>query len=320
MLLLVLATLADCGDRDGSVEAALALAEAVYPGELELPDTRLQKDHYQVVLARKGDPVTRIAFDVDRDPAQCRPGTRCEERLRQAYAVGMAAGTRLKALDRAFRGCGVVALAVEGEPPANDRLVGELAMAVADQQPALDRLAGCVCAFAQEMPSGATMPDYLRFRILEEPESGASAMPDILTFEDRLEEGRRDEISYLLAADLSADTIPARSPRLAPRLPDAVMEQFAKVAQDHLDGQGGGGQLGPLPLAHGTKLDPQRLDVLRTYLPGCTRWESGIGPCRPDLAVRMTYDLARGAAIELAVLRDIRAPDGRLRLPELPGR
>ena len=146
-LFLFLALLAGCADRGGSIEAAEALAEANYPGQLELHATALQKDHYDVIFAVKGDPITRIRFGMDRDPANCRQASPCEARLRKAYAEGIAAGRWLKAANRAFRRCGVPLLAVEGAGPATHMLVVELDLGEADQQPALDRLQSCVEAF-----------------------------------------------------------------------------------------------------------------------------------------------------------------------------
>lgn len=106
------ALLSACADRRAAIEAATALVEAAYPGQLELVDTHLQKDHYDVVFAMRDDPFTRIRFGVDRDASRCRPASPCEDRLHRAYAAGVSAGAKLRALNAAFRRCGVVPLAV----------------------------------------------------------------------------------------------------------------------------------------------------------------------------------------------------------------
>jgi len=160
--------LAGCGDRQGSIDAAMTLAEINYPGQLELYDTHLQKDHYDVVLAIKGDPVTRIRFGVDRDPAQCRSGAHCEERLRSAYETGVASGAKLKALDQALRECGVTALGIDDThiTPAF-RTIVELDLDPADQQPALDRLTPCIATFRQALPPDASPAQLsLKLRVL----------------------------------------------------------------------------------------------------------------------------------------------------------
>lgn len=77
-------------------QAAAALAEAVYPGRLEVigASTRVGFDYGQrVVLGVRGDPVTRIRLSVDKDPSRCRVGTPCETRLDAVRAeVGVCSG------------------------------------------------------------------------------------------------------------------------------------------------------------------------------------------------------------------------------------
>lgn len=107
------ACLSACADRQAAIDAATALVEAAYPGQLELVGTHLQKDHYDVVFAIRGDPFIRIRFGVDRDASRCRPASPCEDRLHRAYANGTAAGAKLRALNAAFPRCGVVPLAVQ---------------------------------------------------------------------------------------------------------------------------------------------------------------------------------------------------------------
>ncbi|NIJ15387.1 hypothetical protein FHS54_000336 [Sphingobium vermicomposti] len=45
------AVLAGCADRQASIDAATKLAEATYPGQLEVADAQLQKTHYDVIFA-----------------------------------------------------------------------------------------------------------------------------------------------------------------------------------------------------------------------------------------------------------------------------
>lgn len=69
-----------------------------------------------------------------------------------------------------------------------------------------------------------------------------------------------------------------------------------------------------------TRLDPQRLDVIRTYILACSKHEPGKGRCRPDMAVVMRYDLQSGDVSEVKVLRNIKDARGMIRLPRLAGR
>lgn len=89
-------------------QAAAALAEAVYPGRLEVigASTRVGFDYGQrVVLGVRGDPVTRIRLSVDKDPSRCRVGKPCETRLREAYALAISQTARRRDYSRASR-CG----------------------------------------------------------------------------------------------------------------------------------------------------------------------------------------------------------------------
>ncbi|SHM02330.1 hypothetical protein SAMN05444389_1037 [Paracoccus solventivorans] len=147
------ALLSACADRQAAVEAATALVETTYPGQLELVGAHLQKDHYDVVFAIRGDPFTRIRFGVDRDASRCRPASPCEDRLHRAYAAGVSAGVKLRALNAAFPRCGIVPLAVQdAQAGTGFTTVVELDLAVQDQQPALDRLTPCIAAFRSALP------------------------------------------------------------------------------------------------------------------------------------------------------------------------
>ncbi|MGE4323173.1 MAG: hypothetical protein AB7E60_09115 [Sphingobium sp.] len=149
-------TLGGCGDREGAERAALALSEAIYPGEFAFHDSYLQKGHYDVALAKKDDPLTRLRFAIDADPARCGVGTACEQRLRRAHADAVATGIKLGALNAGFGACGVPMLGIhDGRITAAFRTIVELDLDTADQQPALDRLTPCVAAFRRALPAGA---------------------------------------------------------------------------------------------------------------------------------------------------------------------
>lgn len=320
------ACLSACADRQEAIDAATALVEATYPGQLKLVGTHMQKDHYDVIFAIKGDPFSRIRFGVDRDAARCRPSSPCEDRLHRAYAAGVAAGAKLKALNAAFPGCEVVPLAVE------DRDFGigftaiiELDLAARDQQPALDRLTPCIAAFRSALPPEATPEQQsLQLRILLPERDGAARAPApaLVTFDTTLAKARRDEISFLTGIGPDNDRILALKLRVHPAFLSRKItrDRLVDAAETALAGDPGGGQVATLAFPTGTRLDAQRLDVIRTYILACSTVRKGQGPCRTDMAVRLRLDLATDEVIPEAILRDIRDAHGNLRLPPLPGR
>lgn len=318
------ALFSSCGDRQGAIDAATAPVEATYPGQLELVGTHLQKDHYDVVFAIRGDPFTRIRFGVDRDAARCRPSSPCEDRLHRAYAIGVAAGAKLRALNAAFPHCGIVPLAVEdSDPGLGFTMVIELDLAVQDQQPALDRLTPCIAAFRSALPSNATPEQQsLKLRILLPEPGGAARAPALLTFDTTLAEASGDEISFLTGIGPEADHIPAENLRVHPAFlsSKAMRDRLVDATKTALAGDPGGGHVATLAFPTGTRLDPRRLDVIRSYILACSTVRKGQGPCRTDIAVRLRHDLATGEVISEAILRDIRDAQGNLRLPPLPGR
>lgn len=68
------------------------------------------------------------------------------------------------------------------------------------------------------------------------------------------------------------------------------------------------------------KLDPQRLDVVRTCVLACSVDRPGAGPCRTEIAVRVRYDLAKNEASDMAVIRNVRDNRESSTLAQLPGR
>lgn len=316
--------LSACADRQGSVEAAMALADAAYPGQLELFDTHMQKDRYDVTLAVKGDPYTRIRFSIDADPSRCHIGAACEERLHRAYAAGMAAGAKLKALNTAFQACGVTALGMhDNHVTPSFRTIIELDLDAQDQQPALDRLSPCVAAFRQALPADATADQRsLAFRILLPGSKGAAKPVFPFLFEKRLDSSRIDEVSYQIA--IGPDEQAFRSEKLAISHSylsrKELRDRLAEAARQALTNDARGGYVPKLTFLTGTRLDSDRLDVIRTYILACSEQVPGQGPCKTDIAVWLRYDLTRDEITEQAVLRDIRDRSGRTQLPRLPGR
>jgi len=320
----LMALLSACADRQGAIDAATALVEATYPGRLELVGTQLRKDHYDVIFAIRGDPFTRIRFGVDRDPARCRPGSDCEERLHRAYVAGVAAGAKLRAVNTALSQCGVVPLAIEGNDVTTDfTTVIELDLAVQDQQPALDRLTPCITAFRSALPPDATPEQRsLKLRILLPQSREPASVPARLLFETTLAGSRSDEISFLTGIGPDANRFLAENLRDNPEFLSGkeMRDRHGDAAERALSDDPTGGHVPKLAFLTGARLDPQRLDVIRSYILACSTVQKGQGPCRTDIAVRLRYDLGTGEVIPEAVIRDIRDAQGNLRLPPLPGR
>ncbi|MFV0625422.1 hypothetical protein ACBY01_15615 [Sphingomonas sp. ac-8] len=309
-------------DQEGSERAALALAEAIYPGQFELHGSELEKTRYDVALVKKGDPLTRLRFMVDADPAECRVGTDCERRLRSAHAEAVAVGMKLNAINGGFGKCGLPVLGIDDEPVISAlRAIVELDLDPADQQPALDRLTPCVAAFRQALPAGADEAMARLFLRILRPARGGATAPAPLTLDSRLPDQRAKEPSYQITIGARQDRAHAADLRFyrQPVTGSDLDKKLANVATRALAEDPQGGHVPDHALIWRLKLDSQRLDVIRTYVLACSQQPRGKIPCPTDLAVRMRYDLASGEASELAVIRDIRA-DGSLDLPTLPGR
>lgn len=312
--------LSGCAGRDAATDATMTLAEANYPGQLEFFDSQRQKDNYRVILAVKGDPVTRIAFVVDPDPAKCVPGSRCEERFRKAHDEGLAIGAKVKALETALGRCGVKARGLESSDIVADfRTVIELDLPISDQQSALDQLTPCIAAFRAGLPTSAPSAiRALQFRIVT-PDMPGEAVP--LRFEAPLPAVSDALPSYLLGIAPEEAIASATKFRVAPDYlrRSGINDRLADIARKSL-ADSGGGTVNEQTAPHGTKLDPNRRDVIRTYILACGSGSTGGGRCRADMAVAINYDLLRGTASEVAVVRDIRGPRGSVDLPDLPGR
>lgn len=207
--------LSGCAGRDAATDAAMTLAEANYPGQLELVDSQRQKDNYRVILAPKGDAVTRISFVVDPDPAKCVPGSRCEVRFRKAHDEGLAIGAKVKALEAALERCGVITRGLESNDIVADfRTVIELDLPISGQQSALDRLTPCIPAFRSALPQNVSPAlRAVQFRIVT-PEVPGEPAP--LRFETPSREVSAEYPSYLLGVDAGVGTADTTKLRIAP--------------------------------------------------------------------------------------------------------
>ena len=316
-----LVALPACASPKSAADAALALAEAHHPGKFSVAATRMEKNRYRVVLAAKDDPFTRVALFMDPDPADCRLGSPCDARFQRAYAEGVAAGAKLKALDTALAGCGVTALGLDGaDVSTNFRTIIELDMATSDQRPAFSRLTPCVAAFRRALPAGAP-PEVraLQFRI-QRP-GGAPARRVPLRFEEGVPALPKAP-TYLTGLTDKETALAPEKLRLAPDYlrTRKLHEKFAATAQAALAADPAGGGVSRMTFATGVRLDPARLDVIRAYVPACSVPEPNGRPCRTDMAVSLRYDLTTGQTSEVAIARNIRDDRGALALPPFPGR
>lgn len=310
--LLASMALASCADRKGSIEAATRLAEKVYPGQLEVIGTQLQKTHYDVIFAVKGDPFTRIRLSMDSDPLACRFGTECEKRLRRAYVEGRHRGKQLKAMNQAFRKCGVPLLATR---PMNDNsaYVVELDLGVTDQRPALDRLAACTRTFAEIYGE----PIRHNFLIVRLRAGKPAQAPDPVTSETRLPHERRHEPAYWIHVDPAHADLPQDALRIDRSViaDGPVHDKLVAAAQALLKKSKPGAVMRWPYTIWKPELDPQRIDIVRAYMMACS--EDREGRCREDLAIRVTYDLSADTLGEITL---IEAPEGASGLPDLPRR
>lgn len=289
-------------------QAAAALAEAVYPGRLEVirATTRVGFDYGQdVVLGVRGDPVTRIRLSVDKDPSQCRVRTPCETRLREAYAFAIPQAEEVRALERAFRSCGVALLAVSdvryGITP--DRPASVSASLVVETpldqgaEPATARLTTCMDRYAAERPQTpwATRDVTLGLRVLPQGRRPAAA-PAPLTFEAEIPRSRWDQPAYALTLSRRDTTTTPTAWRLHayPTYDARLKDDIERQARRWLRSQGAAARLQPGEPVRPVALASGRLDAVRAEVGVCSG--RGSGPCRPDQRVRLTYDLSTGQA------------------------
>lgn len=301
-------------DRQQTLDAALALAEANYPDQLELHVNQPEETH-DVILTIKDDPITRIRFSVDSNPADCKAGSACEERLHKAYAQGVAAGVKLKAVNTAMNSCGVRPVAVEGAANTTQfRLVVERDLHAADAQQQLDELTACLSDFRNALPEDATQQQRsIALRIVK-PQGGEAASGP-LTFEHQWSEEQQNQVSYLLGAGPEETQLSTAQLRLDPTYLASreQRERFSKVARKALKDSDAQAHVPPLSRPWQSQLDPQQPNMLHTHILACS--EQQAEDCRPDTAVRLQYDLSKGAVVEQTVLRDVVNEAGWVNLP-----
>jgi hypothetical protein len=294
--------LVGCADREEVAKSAMRVAEANYPGQLEILDVRLTDQfRHRVTFGIKGDPITRFSLSLGSDPAECLAGSECEARLRKAYTQGVLASSRLKTLNRAFRTCGVPLLAPDG---MSEAFYLELYMERSNPQPALDRLQSCTARYWQE--SRDKRP--LHFRILRPRKEGPAARPQLVTFESKLPAARYAEPSYLITARAGEDRIPQAALRFDPRYlrTPPVRDKLKAVILEHLGQQRSGATLPDYMTFEGTRLDAQRIDLVHTLVPACSQPPAQrASRCIQDVAAHLTYDLGTG---EMSVIKVVARP------------
>jgi hypothetical protein len=122
LLLLPLFLLAGCSKRNETEEAAQALADRLFPGELEVLESHTRfpaNDGYVVIFRARPDhadsrvPLSylRVALEIA-DPAQCNPGSRCESALRTNYESAKMEAAETEAVDTAFTAGGTTPLVI----------------------------------------------------------------------------------------------------------------------------------------------------------------------------------------------------------------
>lgn len=296
MLTAIACLLTGCAGNETARKVATEIGEATFPGQLEVHDVRLMDQlRYDVIFAIRGDPITRIQLSLGSDPAACLPGTECQARLRKSFRNAVIASSRLKALNRAFRGCGVPLLAFADTA---DAFVVELALDVPDQQRPLDRLHACARRYWQE--DGDARP--LKFRILRPRVQGAAVMPALVTFETKLPDPRLQEPTYLVTVSATDDRVSRDALRFDPQYlrNPSVREEIRTAILPYLETHHPGADLPVYMDYRNTTLDPRDADLVRTSVPACSKPAlTSKGHCTQDLRVRLAYHLQTRAVNEL---------------------
>lgn len=322
--LIALALLAGCGQgREEAGEAAMALAEAIYPGKLELHGVYLKKGYYETVLAVPADPVTRVRLDMDRNPANCLPGTQCETRLRKAYATGIALGQEIKALDATFRDCGVPVLSVT----QHGSLVPTVTQQVTNQNQndVLNRIAACATGLRDTNQGEHWWRDrrHMRILIASDTRQRTVGRPDPLSFEATMPGHLRDQPAYSAQITFEDDKTMTRL-QFAPfyDLKKKITETIEKAATGFLRSQPDKVVVETMPMLWDTELDPERIDVVRTWMLACTEaTREKEGPCRRgDVGLRVEYDFVRHEVLKMERVTLNRDQHGSVQFPPLPAR
>lgn len=311
--------------REEAARAALQLAESIHPGKLELLSTHLRKGgYYEIVLGLRGDAVTRIRFDMDRDPADCRLGTRCEERFRRSYDNGVALGQELQALDAALRGCGLPALAVI-RPGGSGGVVPVVSAKLDDStEPAVRKtLTGCMQDFRDAGHDAPWWRDrqVMRAIVLGNRDVPPQAAPAPLHWDSQVPDALLLDTAYGVRVALDTPAVSLGGWQLQSMSPlrDKIKDTVVKAAQGYLRDQPDGLVLESSPVLRETTLAPPGLDRVHTYVMACTpAARQGRRCARPDVLLRVAYDLDRHAVTDIQRQALERDHLGSPQLPPLP--
>lgn len=315
VLLLVTLSASSVFASQPAADAAMALAEAHHPGQLAFHSSVQQGEHHTVTLSVKDDPITRIRFDMDSNPADCKTGTACEQRFKTAYDEGIAAGIKLQAVNQAMHSCKVRPLAVESAGETTQfRLVVERDLHSGQAQQQLDELTACLNDFRNALPDAAsTQQRSIALRILQ-PARDTPQATGLLTFDSQLPASRQKEVSYLIGAGPEESTLTTAQLRLDPAYltADEQRTRFSEAARSALGEQG---QVSGNTVPWQTQLDAQQPQLLHTHILACSQTSQDAEPCKTDMAVRLRYDLSTNRVSDAVVLNDVLDERGQVRLP-----
>lgn len=311
--------------RQAASEAALQLAEAIYPGQLELQATYLRKGFYEVVLTPHGDTITRIRLAMDPDPANCRLGTRCETRLRRAYTLGMAQGQEIRALDAAFRACGMPILAVE-QPGGAATFVPVIAHPLNSENRAQVAQAVAACATGYRDASRAqpwwAERQAMRVTVASLPQGRAQLDPPApLTSDVQVPTALQAVPAYAFSIALDGPAASVNHIAFAPfrALQDRIQQDIRTAADRFARDQDDDLQQEAVSLLRQTRVDPQQVDLIDTYILACTpAARQGRRCARGDVALHVRYDLGKSQVVDIARLPLARDALGSPLLPPFP--
>ncbi|WP_343312674.1 hypothetical protein AAIB41_07425 [Brucella sp. BE17] len=304
----------------------MELAEAIYPGQLELYATYLQKAHYDVIFSVKGDPVTRIRLAMDRNPADCRLDAPCEKRLRMAYVSGIDLGAELKALDRTFTACGIPVLAVNwfgGKahlvPIVQEPLNNE------NQNRVFDKLNQCVAQFRTDNYKTQWWNERSNIRIIiaSNDTQQKPTKPIPLTFENSVPGFLQNRPAYSMVFRLDGENVENGALRFEPfhKFEQKIMETIKNEATGFLQKQADKPMLETSAILWDTQLDPQRVDMIRTYLLACTvEVRDGKRCLKGNVAIGIKYDINKHKVLEMRRIPIERDRSGSAIFPPLPSR
>lgn len=319
-------------DRREVEASARALADDVFPGELDFRDSawRPKEGGYRVEFGVRGDPVARVAFMMS-GAGKCRGADSCEAALRRARDIGLFQAAELKALDRGFLSCGVSVLEASGFTGQRGRdgsvLTGgraTVALTLSDEgrAEALARLKRCAEAWGRERRTAGGEPPPARLEVsIVAPGDGFEPPAGPLTLERKAPSKLLDRPLHRVAVSFAGKE--ARLGPLVISLPWKLRQEMdgslVEAARRFLAGRDDVGAGEPLEFSMMTMLDPARLDVVRAYVLACTKAGAPGRRCVADIAVRLRYDISSAVVDEATLIPDVRDGSGRLVLPRLDG-